>query len=331
MFGKRRAYQRKLAVADFEGVCSGDIYVFEPKDPTVLLPELLPFICQTDAFFEHAIGTSAGSLSPRTNWTSLAKYEFSVPSLAEQRRMVCLLSAFNHVQEANRNALSEIEAVLASTLNVVFPLSPFSTNISLIPLSSLIKSGALEFQTGPFGTVLAAHEYRHTGWPIINPTNIKNGRIVFENGPCVDDAKATMLLKYRMKPDDVILARKGEIDKACLARSAHEGWIVGSDCIRLRFKKEVLHPKYMLYFLQSPFAARMLASHAHGTVMPGLNEKMLGKLLMYNRSLNQQIEWLERLDELTSGLLALRQESTKAAETRGVLLAKLFSRSENGF
>src|SRR5438132_14210731 len=52
LFGKRRAYQRKVAVADFEGVCSGDIYVLEPKDPSVLLPELLPFICQTEAFFE---------------------------------------------------------------------------------------------------------------------------------------------------------------------------------------------------------------------------------------------------------------------------------------
>ena len=50
LFGKRRAYQRKVAVADFSGVCSGDIYVLETKDAQVLLPELLPFICQTDAF-----------------------------------------------------------------------------------------------------------------------------------------------------------------------------------------------------------------------------------------------------------------------------------------
>lgn len=81
LFGKRRAYQRKVAVANFSGVCSGDIYVLETKDSTVLLPELLPFICQTDAFFDHAVGTSAGSLSPRTNWTSLADFEFVLPSL----------------------------------------------------------------------------------------------------------------------------------------------------------------------------------------------------------------------------------------------------------
>ena len=32
LFGKRRAYQRKVAVADFDGVCSSDIYVFELVD-----------------------------------------------------------------------------------------------------------------------------------------------------------------------------------------------------------------------------------------------------------------------------------------------------------
>ena len=72
LFGKRRAYLRKVAVPDFSGVCSGDIYVFESKDDRHLLPDLLPFICQTDGFFEHAVGTSAGSLSPRTNWQALA-------------------------------------------------------------------------------------------------------------------------------------------------------------------------------------------------------------------------------------------------------------------
>ncbi|MHC5717793.1 MAG: restriction endonuclease subunit S, partial [Nostoc sp.] len=87
LFGKRRAYQRKVALADFEGVCSGDIYVFESANPKVLLPELLPFICQTDRFFEYAVGTSAGSLSPRTNWTSLAKFEFALPPPEEQKQL----------------------------------------------------------------------------------------------------------------------------------------------------------------------------------------------------------------------------------------------------
>jgi type I restriction enzyme, S subunit len=92
LFGKRRAYQRKAAVVEFAGVCSGDILVFEPVND-LLLPELLPFIVHSDGFFDHALGTSAGSLSPRTRWKDLAAYEFALPPLVEQRRIAELLWA----------------------------------------------------------------------------------------------------------------------------------------------------------------------------------------------------------------------------------------------
>lgn len=111
LFGKRRAYQRKVAVADFTGVCSGDIYVFETQDTSVLLPGLLPFICQTDAFFDHAVGTSAGSLSPRTNWTSLADFEFPLPPINMQTSLVQALA------EIEEN-LESMELVSATAENL---------------------------------------------------------------------------------------------------------------------------------------------------------------------------------------------------------------------
>ncbi len=45
LFGRRRSYQKKAALADFDGLCSGDILVFRAKQ-NKLLPELLPFIVQ---------------------------------------------------------------------------------------------------------------------------------------------------------------------------------------------------------------------------------------------------------------------------------------------
>jgi len=99
LFGKRRAYQRKVAFAEFEGICSGDILTFETKDSKVLLPELLPFICQTDAFFDYALGTSAGSLSPRTSWKALKDFEFPLPPLDEQKRIADILWAADNTAE----------------------------------------------------------------------------------------------------------------------------------------------------------------------------------------------------------------------------------------
>ena len=83
LFGKRRAYQRKVGVADFDGVCSGDILVFEPSGDE-LLAEFLPYLVQSDEFVSHALSTSAGSLSPRTKWQELAKFEFGLPPIDEQ-------------------------------------------------------------------------------------------------------------------------------------------------------------------------------------------------------------------------------------------------------
>lgn len=114
LFGKRRAYQRKVAVADFAGVCSGDIYVLETKAAQILLPEFLPFICQSDAFFDHAVGTSAGSLSPRTNWTSLANFEFSLPPIEEQHRTLALLTTGLSVVDELRAAIDLLPAVRLS-------------------------------------------------------------------------------------------------------------------------------------------------------------------------------------------------------------------------
>lgn len=116
LFGKRRAYQRKVAVADFSGVCSGDIYVLEPNGEN-LLPEFLPFICQTDAFFEHAVGTSAGSLSPRTNWTSLSGFEFALPPLEEQRRLAGALTSADHVVESLLDVIDRMRITQAAVFS----------------------------------------------------------------------------------------------------------------------------------------------------------------------------------------------------------------------
>lgn len=142
LFGKRRAYQRKVAVADFAGVCSGDIYVLETKDAQVLLPELLPLICQTDAFFDHAVGTSAGSLSPRTNWTSLADFEFLLPPIKEQERTIKLLSAVEELLNGLGCAFNALHKVQQSFFDEYLALSDRG-NGTLINRPKMVKVGSV--------------------------------------------------------------------------------------------------------------------------------------------------------------------------------------------
>ena len=111
LFGKRRAYQRKVSVPTFDGVCSGDILVFEASG-TELLQTFLPYLVQSDGFFDHALGTSAGSLSPRTKWQDLAKYEFTLPPLHQQRRIVEVLQCANAAVKALRTVALQAELTL---------------------------------------------------------------------------------------------------------------------------------------------------------------------------------------------------------------------------
>jgi type I restriction enzyme S subunit len=111
LFGKRRAYQRKVAVAEFDGICSSDILTFEPKGDA-LFPELLPFIVQSDGFFEHALGTSSGSLSPRTRWSQLQDYEFPLPPKDEQRRIADILCAADAVSEKHLAGCQTVKSLI---------------------------------------------------------------------------------------------------------------------------------------------------------------------------------------------------------------------------
>ena len=120
LFGRRRAYQKKAAVADFDGVCSGDITVIAAK-PDRLLPDLLPFIVNDDRFFDFAMEKSAGSLSPRVKWAQLAEYAFDLPDdIEEQRSHAKLLWAIERNRSAYQNLLSQMDELVKSQFVEMF-------------------------------------------------------------------------------------------------------------------------------------------------------------------------------------------------------------------
>lgn len=118
IFGRRRAYQRKLAVAEFDGICSAHAMVVRAK-PKMILPEFLPFFLQSDMFMERAIEISVGSLSPTINWKTLKVQEFLLPSLDEQKRIAEILWAADEALEKWTEAYRQSESALSSTRNQI--------------------------------------------------------------------------------------------------------------------------------------------------------------------------------------------------------------------
>ena len=147
LFGRRRAYQRKAAIAEFDGICSGDITVIQAIERK-MVPELLPFIIQTPVFFDYANRGSAGSLSPRVKWEHLADYEFELPLLEEQKILADKLWAAYRLKEAYKKLLVATDEMVKSQFVEMFGNTPMSYEMqdcfSLIRNGANIKQGQFE-------------------------------------------------------------------------------------------------------------------------------------------------------------------------------------------
>lgn len=118
LFGKRRAYLKKVAVADFDGICSGDILVIRAK-PKVMLQNILPYYLSADAFIQHAVSTSAGSLSPRTKWKDLAALEVSMPDLETQGKILEVLQHMSKIIIQLKQQMTDLRILKQKLLNEI--------------------------------------------------------------------------------------------------------------------------------------------------------------------------------------------------------------------
>ncbi|TQK20142.1 restriction endonuclease S subunit [Microbacterium sp. SLBN-154] len=199
LFGKRRAYQRKVACAEFDAVCSGDIYTFE-ADETRVLGEFLPFLVQSEPFFDHALGTSAGSLSPRTNWRDLANFVFELPPLQEQKRMADLLWAI----EVSRESVAELASELTSTsmrefesIAVSAPQTRLSAWVERIDAGRSPRAAAEPAGQGEFGVLKVSAVGRDVFVPtenkrLLDPADFRPGDIVRRGDVLVTRANAVV-------------------------------------------------------------------------------------------------------------------------------------------
>lgn len=295
LFGKRRAYQRKVAVADFDAICSGDIYVFESANPERLLPGLLPFLCQTDAFFDHAVGTSAGSLSPRTNWTSLAEYEFALPPLEEQTDILRALLATRAHKETAFDLVAASEALARGILD-----------------------HALRAQTGPFSsmrwrhaivgdvamvTKLAGFEYtEHVKYDeqgeiiAIRPMNIKNGRLVLDAVQRISKATSDSLPRSKVRKDDVLFTYIGMYIGEVLHVEDDNRFHLAPNIARIS-PSPVITGRLLAWLFRSSLVQNQIRSRTTGTYTLSFTMASLRQLkISFPEAIQDQVELADMMD-----------------------------------
>ena len=309
LFGKRRAYQRKVAVADFSGICSSDIYVFESKDPNVLLPELLPFICQTEGFYEYAVSTSAGSLSPRTNWKHLAKYEFPLPPLDEQRRIAELFGAIENVIKEHQTAIKKIHVVQSVQLDswLSQDTNPNWTKVSLDDVCE-IQSGQVDTTELPYCDMVQ-----------IGAEDIESdtGRILKKDTP----AQRKITGGNFVFTEETILYSKIRPYLKKIAFPKENG-VCSIDIFPL-FPKDNILPELLFQLLFSRTFTRYAISRSAGTAFPRINRKSFLKFKFWLPPKDEQIRIARTSTKIFEALDVAKKHLEESAKLKTELLNQL--------
>ena len=318
LFGKRRAYQRKLAVAEFDAVVSGDIYVLEPKD-TRLLPELLPFLCLSERFFQHAVGTSAGSLSPRTNWSSLASFEFDLPPLDQQRRIAEILWAVDEVVTKTFQAAEDANTVVEAELNkFLYHSSKWRISACRELLAEGPRNGVSHPASPNSGRV-----------PTLSISAIRGGKVVPAGSLKYADVQEDAIEQFRLRRDDILVVR-GNGNRLLCGRAGivddfPDGCFYPDLLIRLRFREDALLPEFaVMQWNERICHTRLLKKAKSSNGISKINGQDIKTHQLAAPPINDQKEFLRQMREKNNIAFALGRSATDAGSLQANLINTLF-------
>ena len=241
LFGRRRAYLKKAALAPFDGVCSGDITVIEAI-PGKINPELLPFIIQNDLLFDYAVGNSAGSLSPRVKWESLKGYEFELPELAEQDGLVELLKAAHRTKKAYQKQITATDELVKSQF-----IEMFGSPVSLDKGWQIMTVG--DVAKSQLGKMLNAKNQtgNHQRYYLAN-RNVQWFSLDFEDFRMMDFDEADRK-KYALQDGDLLVCEGGEIGRCAVWHNEIEDCYIQNAVHRVRCNPDLITPLFLGHIL----------------------------------------------------------------------------------
>jgi len=118
IFGKRRAYLRKVAVSHFDGIASAHSMILRASEKTIE-KEFLPYFMQSDAFMSRAVQISEGSLSPTIKNKTLAVQKFNLPKKEKQKELISLFKQFDETMEQLKQQKATLKNLKQKLLNEI--------------------------------------------------------------------------------------------------------------------------------------------------------------------------------------------------------------------
>jgi type I restriction enzyme, S subunit len=257
LFGKRNAYLRKVAYADFDGVCSAHMLVLQAKSDYIL-EEFLPFFMQTDQFWERALMISEGSMSPTIKWKTLAQQEFVIPPKDEQRQIADILWGLDV-------AIVKWQAVVRSVNEVLYAIREHSV---CAPTHQRHRLGVYLKRIAPGRSVLGMN----------SPANDENFGVlkVSAVGTQYFEASENKQLlnpddfrpEFQVRAGDFLITRcntRELVGKVCIVPKNYNKLMLCDKTLRLDFAEYDICKEFILEALRSRELRTQIEAAASGT------------------------------------------------------------------
>lgn len=237
LYGSRRTYLRKVSYAEFDGVCANTTFVAESAEPGELLPDFLPFVMSTDPFHRHSESWSRGSVNPYVNWPDIAKYEFPLPPLSEQRRIADLLWSFERAARAKATAWEAARQAELAALAELYDEPEW-------PVRRVDEAGEVQLGMKREPKVHEGTDLR----PYLRVANVGDDQLSLDDVLEMNfDSDA--FVKYALRPKDVLLVEgnssRNQVGRAAMYRGEIEDCCFQMTLLRFRAGGEVL-PEFAL-------------------------------------------------------------------------------------
>ena len=293
LYGSRRTYLKKVAVADFAGICANTTFVLETKDNNVFLQRLLPFLMYSERFTQYSINKSKGSTNPYILFSDLAKYEFNLPPLTEQQKLADLLWAANATREAYKKLLFATTEIVKSRFVEMFGdpvMNPMEWEVSTLKDVAIDKLS--------YGLGASASDYngetRYVRITDITDTGELNNDVVSPSQ--YDD-------KYLLHDGDILFARSGATVGKTFRYSEKWGKCVYAGyLIRLIPNIKKVLPDYVFGYTKTDYYQEFVRLNQRTVAQPNINAQQYGDLVICIPPLSLQnrfAEFVQQADKST--------------------------------
>lgn len=318
LYGSRRTYLRKVAVAEFDGVCANTTFVVDTSDKKVLLQEFLPFIMTSQRFHAFAIAESKGSVNPYVNWSDIARHEVDLPPLDEQQRIADLLWALElHKRQLADAALHQAERLRLAQLidNSTGPLARISS----------VGSVLMGRQRSP------QHATGQHMVPYLRVANVGDDLLK------LDDIKQMNFTpdeqrRYSVRPGDILVSEgqsRELVGQSVLITQLPEPMCYQNTLIRFRANPDLIRPAYAQALFRACLHSGIFADIATQTTsIAHLGVQRFANLELPIPSISEQDRTLVEIGDFSAAFTAVDAECTALNALSARLSVEIFGDSE---